>query len=450
MKRLTILILLAFAISCTLSAQTLTRDNHTRLYGYKNTDGGWQIAPQFQYAYPFQGHFKKFAVVKLDHQWGCCDEKGNLVVRAIFHSAEEAEEAGKQWEEGGEPGKWVYPAQNPADGLWGFVDYYGGWKHQPVYDDVRPYVGTEPMSYATVKTGDRWGCIDRKGIMVIAPVFMEQEHAHLAGQQWINGLHYDTWRYPTRSKENQMWGYVNYLGRWVVQPEYQQCDFFGNDHNYIYAQVKKDDRWGSIDRNGKVISITIFPTMEIADYALSQLEHNRKVDGWRYPVTDIQTDKWGWVDYTGEWVIEPMYEGASHFVNDTGEFATAKIDGFWCSIAASGEWLSKNVFTLSREADRAGYEWDNNQELGHWLYPIKDRESNYWGWVNYKGEWVINPTFEDGKEFIYTWNNRTAPAKMDGRWGCIDHTGQFVVKNIYNTSSEADKAGRTWSGKTKF
>ena len=68
--------------------------------------------------------------------------------------------------------------------------------------------------------------------------------------------------------------------------EKTQCDFFGSDHNYIYAQVKKDGRWGSIDRNGKVISITIFPTMEIADYALSQLEHNRKVDGWRYPVTN--------------------------------------------------------------------------------------------------------------------------------------------------------------------
>lgn len=450
MKRLTIFILLTFALCGGAFAQTLSMDKSTKLYGYKNSDGAWQIAPQFQYAYPFEGKFKRFAVVKQDHHWGCIDVRGEMMIRNVFHSAEEAEVAGKKWEEGGEPGKWVYPAQNPADGKWGFVDYYGKWKFSAEYEDVRAFVGTEPMAYATVRTDGRWGCIDSKGVMVIEPIFMEQNDAHQAGEQWINGRHYDTWRYPTKDKQTGLWGYVNYLGRWVVMPQYEDRDFFGPDHNYIYAQVKKDGRWGSIDRNGKVVSITIFPTMEIADYALMQLEHGRKIDGWRYPVTDIETEKWGWVDYTGEWVIEPIYDGASHFINDTGEYATAKLEGFWCSIAANGEWLSRNVFTLSREAARAGYEWDNGQELGHWLYPIRDKETNYWGWVDYKGQWVINPTFEDGKEFIYSWNNRTAPAKMDNKWGCIDHTGQFVIKNIYNSSSEASIAGRKWSEKNKF
>ena len=450
MKKLTIFILLTFAVLGTLSAQTLTRDKFTRLYGYKNADGGWQIAPQFSDAHSFQGHFKRFAVVKLDGRWGCCDVKGQMIVRNLFHTANEAESAGKHWESGEEPGKWIYPAQNPATDKWGFIDYYGHWKFEPEFQDARPFFGTEPMNYATVKLGDRWGCIDGKGVMVIAPVFMEQEHADLAGKQWINGLHYDTWRYPTQSIENGLWGYVNYLGRWMVQPEYEDYDYFGGDHNYIYAQVKKNGRWGSIDRHGKVVSVTIFPSMDIADYALSQLEHRRDIEKWRYPVTDIETGKWGWVDYAGEWCIEPIYDGASHFVNDTGEFATAKSDGFWCSIAANGEWLSQNVFNVSREAERAGYEWDNEQELGHWLYPIKDQSTGYWGWVNYKGQYVIQPTFEDGKEFIHTWNNRTAPAKMDGKWGCIDHTGRFVVTNIYNTSSEASNAGRKWSGKVKF
>lgn len=450
MKRLTILILLTFAVLGSVSAQTLTLDKSTKLYGYKNTEGGWQIAPQYQYAYEFEGKFKRFAVVKLDSYWGCADVRGEMIVRNIFHSAVEAEAAGKQWEDGGEPGKWVYPAQNPADGKWGFVNYYGEWEFQPVYEDVRAFVGSEPMNFATVKTGGRWGCIDGKGVLVIDTVFMEQQHANLAGLQWINGLHYDTWRYPAKSKATGLWGYVNYLGRWMVQPEYEDYDFFGTDHNYIYAQVKKNGRWGSIDRNGKVITHPIFFTRAEADYALLQLEHNRPISEWRFPVTDVETGMWGWVDYAGEWVIEPIYQGASHFANDTGEYATCKLDGFWATIGSSGEWLSKNVFTLSREAERAGYEWDNKQELGHWLYPIREPRSGYWGWVNFKGEWVIDPTFEDGKEFIYTWNNRTAPAKMDGRWGCIDHTGQFVVKNIYETSSEASNAGRQWSSKSKF
>ena len=279
---------------------------------------------------------------------------------------------------------------------------------------------------------------------------MEQEHADLAGKQWIHGRHYDTWRYPTKDKESGLWGYVNYLGRWVIDPVYEAFDYFGPDHNYIYAQVKKDGRWGSIDRNGNTVSKCIFYTRDDADYALSQKEHGRNINDWRLPVTDIASGKYGWVDYEGEWTISPVYEGATHFINDTGEFATCKLDGKWASINNNGELLSQNVFILSSEAYQAGYEWDNNQELGHWLYPIQNPATGYWGYVNFKGQWVIQPTFEDAKLFIKTWNNRAAPAKMDGRWGCIDHTGQFVVKNIYTTSAEAYEAGRRWSEKNKF
>ena len=119
-------------------------------------------------------------------------------------------------------------------------------------------------------------------------------------------------------------------------------------------------------------------------------------------------------------------------------------------ISDTGDDLSRNVFTLSSEAWLAGNEWDTGQELGHWLYPIMDQGTQAWGYVDYKGEWVIKPTLEDAKLFTYVWNDRVAPAKMDGKWGCIDHTGQFVVANIYNTSAEAQIAGRRWAEGRKF
>ncbi|MCR4828479.1 MAG: WG repeat-containing protein [Bacteroidales bacterium] len=450
MKRYILAIIVLAMAAGSVEAQKLAINPGTKLYGYKNSDGGWQIAPQFAYAYEFQGHFKRFAVVKIDKTWGCIDDRGQLIVRNIFFSKEEAQAAGLEWERGDEPGKWLYPAQNPADGKWGFVDYYGNWKFEPQYEAATTFQGDEPMSFALVRIASRWGCIDRKGVVVVEPVFMKQEHADLAGKQWIYGRHYDTWRYPTQDKESGLWGYVNYLGRWVINPIYEDYDYFGNDHNYVYAQVKHNGRWGSIDRNGNTISRCIFYTREDADYALSQLEHGRPIADWRLPVTEIGTDLHGWVDYRGEWVIAPIYQDATHFTNDTGEFATYKLDGLWGSIDNKGEHLSLNVFILSSEAWQAGYEWDNNQELGHWLYPIKNAATGLWGYVNFKGSWVIEPMFEDAKLFIKTWNNRAAPAKLDGRWGCIDHTGHFVVHNIYNTSAEAYEAGRRWSNKQKF
>ena len=45
---------------------------------------------------------------------------------------------------------------------------------------------------------------------------------------------------------------------------------------------------------------------------------------------------------------------------------------------------------------------------------------------------------------------RIAPVKQSGRWGCIDHTGRFVVTNQFNSSSEAYVAARQWAEKQKF
>lgn len=458
MKRFFFLLTSVCLLSSSVLAQTLAFDDISMKYGYKNTNGTWQIAPKYQVAFAFQKSDRKFAVVKYDGRWGCIDVAGNMIVRNIFPTQEEAQEAGNQWYAAEEPGKWIYPAQNNHDGLWGFVNYYGEWKFEPVYQRAGHYYGTDPMSFAPVKQEGRWGCIDAKGILVINNVFESEEDAIEAGQQWIVGRHYDTWRMVvTNPKNESRYGIVNYLGRWVVQPEYQMIRQFAGEHNYVYTQAKIRNRWGNIDRNGRVVSDFIFSKESDCVYALSQIEHGRPLDEWRLPEMRTDTNLWGWVKPNGEWAIQPIYLEVSNFPNDTGLFATAKCDnGFWASIDADGRLLSKPVFILSSEAAKAGKEWDDNQkgieeaELGHWLHPIQDVNTGHWGYVDFEGNWVILPRLEDAKPFINTWNNRVAPAKQEGRWGCIDHTGQFVVKPIYNNSADAYVAARSWGAKKKF
>ena len=264
------------------------------------------------------------------------------------------------------------------------------------------------------------------------------------------------------TNERGRWGAVNYLGRWVVQPRYQMVRQFPMEHNYIYTQAKSRGRWGNIDRNGNIISDFIFSKEKDCVYALSQIEHGRPLDDWRLPEmrTDSNADgtyPWGWVRADGSWAIQPLYLEVSHFANDTGLFATAKCDnGLWASIDNMGNLLSKPIFVLSSEAAKAGREWDLNlqdvedAELGHWLHPIKEEGSGHWGYVDFEGNWIIQPRFEDAKPFIFKWNNRVAPVKEAGKWGCIDHTGQFVVKPIYNNSADAYVAARQWGTKKKF
>lgn len=458
MKRYLTIIMVLCALTCSTLAQTLAFDDVSMLYGYKNSNGAWQIAPQYQVAFAFQHQTRKFAVVKFDGRWGCIDDRGNMVVRNLFKTQEQAQLAGEQWYGAEEPGKWMYPAENPTDHKWGFVNYYGKWKYEPCYEGAGEYIGEDPMSFAAVKKDGRWGCIDAKGIQIINNVFESREDAEEAGRQWVVGRYYDTWRKAvTDPRSPAMYGVVNYLGRWVIQPTYQMVRQYASGHNYIYTQAKSRGRWGNIDRNGNVISEFIFSKESDAVYALSQIEQGRPLDDWRLPEMRTDTALWGWVKANGSWAIQPNYLEVSNFPNDTGLFATAKCqNGLWASIHADGRLLSMPVFTLSSEAAKAGKQWDDNEkgiedaELGHWLYPIKETTTGHWGYVDFEGRWVIKPRFEDAKPFIFKWNNRVAPAKQEGRWGCIDHTGQFVVKPIYNNSADAYTAARRWGAEKKF
>lgn len=282
-KILILLFIAAMSAPVLVCGQTIATDGNSHLYGFRDSKGGWQIAPRFQKAYPFCNGVRRCAVVKYDNRWGCIDVDGNMVVRNIFATREEAENAGREWVRNDEPGKWIYPARNPADGRWGFVNYYGQWKYQPIYEAANTYIGKDPMCFATVRADGRWGCIDGKGILIINNIFLTSEEAEEAGRQWISGKLYDIWRMPALHPKTGRWGYVNYLGRWVIDARYEECRHFGDDNKYLYTQVKQEGRWGNIDRNGNVVTDYIFASQEDAAYALVQFEHNRPLPDWRLP-----------------------------------------------------------------------------------------------------------------------------------------------------------------------
>ena len=45
-----------------------------------------------------------------------------------------------------------------------------------------------------------------------------------------------------------------------------------------------------------------------------------------------------------------------------------------------------------------------------------------WGFINEKQQWVIQPKFEDAKEF----QNGKAAAKLNGKWGFINKRGEWL------------------------
>ena len=62
---------------------------------------------------------------------------------------------------------------------------------------------------------------------------------------------------------------------------------------------------------------------------------------------------------------------------------------------------------------------------------IGDNKTGRWGFVNIKGEFIINPKFIDARGF----NDSLAAVKVstDGKetWGFIDVNGKFIIEPIY-------------------
>ena len=61
---------------------------------------------------------------------------------------------------------------------------------------------------------------------------------------------------------------------------------------------------------------------------------------------------------------------------------------------------------------------------------LKTKDGTKWGFINEKGEFVINPHFEFASDFQ---KNGLATVKKDGKFGCIDKEGNFVIPPKFET-----------------
>ncbi len=168
-------------------------DDATGKLGYMNTKGEWAIAPVFDEIYsefPANDSRDGYSVVKINGKWGTINKKGEFVSRPVFESQKNASWARDWIQQGSAVGKYTHPIEDPQTGLYGFVNILGNWTIPPRYDDFYNSElgiwGGIHRNFCTVKTNGKWGCINRKGEFVIAPIFKEAIDAHEAGYAWEN------------------------------------------------------------------------------------------------------------------------------------------------------------------------------------------------------------------------------------------------------------------------
>lgn len=237
-------------------------------WGYINADGRWAIPAKFLWAGEFKEGRAAVFVPSVERsgllKYGFIDTRGELIIPAIYARVHDFFEGA---------------AAVMSAGVWGFINLDGQWLNAQRYEDAKDFA----EGLAAAKEKGLWGFVDRSGIFLIRPQFEDVK-------SFAQGL--------APVKIDSRWGYIDRTGRWVLEPQWSVANNFSNglaiaDGNYI-------DQTGKVSINGGRFG-------EINDFS----EGFASVE---VPIKHrFSTSKWGYIDRTGSFLIDPRFELARSF-----------------------------------------------------------------------------------------------------------------------------------------
>lgn len=297
---------------------------------------------------------------------------------------------------------------------------------QPKYDSASSFSeGLAAVGSYEDEDGYIYGYIDKTGKYVIEPKFEESFDAEfesagnfIDGIARVGGLYIDKTgkciTEPTISfvdkfseglaaaeNNNGKWGYIDKTGKFVIDPKFDGTYAFNDG----YGIVNLDGDYVYIDKNGE--AKIFFPNQHFYYLGSSNIDIEEPYSNWILEFSEglaavgiLDKDKnrkWGYIDKTGEFVIEPKfiyYEGESSYLSNgnVGNF----VEGL-APVAVE----------------------DENGEMKY-------------RYIDKKGEFVIKPKDygeEDFSEGLKAVGIEDENGKM--KYGYVDKTGKFVVEPKY-------------------
>jgi hypothetical protein len=165
-------------------------------------------------------------------------------------------------------------------------------------------------------------------------------------------------------------------------------------------RIEEDGKWGFINRSGDVV---IEPRYEDCYYQFSEGLAAVKTNG-----------KWGYIDSTNQMLIAARFDGAQSF---KGGIAAVRVgrpfegEGKWGYIDKTGKYLFEPTDALSYSGFSDG------------LMPVRKGEK--WGYLNTKGEWAIPSRFADANDFS---EGLAGVQDAGSTAGFIDLNGNWVIR----------------------
>ena len=237
----------------------------------------------------------------------------------------------------------------------------GGTTLAEVQADTRLAEGLVPLR----SIDGRWGYIDRNQTYVIKPQFE-------MAKKFSEGL--------APAALDKKFGYIDSTGRFVIQPQFAFAEPFSEGRALVFPDWGINFlghaegytlfvRAGYIDRTGKMVIRARFA--ENAHNFSGGLAAFKPGINYTYGQS-----KWGYLDKTGNWAIQPRFDIAEDFSEDLAAVC----------VRAQG--------------------------------PDRDQ----WGYIDKAGKFVIPPQYEKAQPFF----RGLAKVKTSNGWHHVDKQGKFA------------------------
>ena len=325
----------------------------------------------------------------------------------------------------------LYPMD--LNGKYGFIDKSGKTVIAPQFEEAGEFAD----GLAWIRQGSRSGYINTKGVVVINPQF-EVAWSFAYGRAAVKLCCGPS----ERNRGNDRFAFIDEGGKFISAPDFTWVGprFSGN-----LAPVKESTgTLAFIDRSGKVVLPSKWDTVRGTGFSAGLAAV--AVGG-----------KWGYIDTTGKWSINPQFDLAGDFadglapVTIAGKVGYIDKDGkfivnpqydsgaeFYEGLAAVGnEQRFGYIDTKGKQVIDLKYRWAGNFSYGLAGVRINDGWGG-WGYIDRTGKVMIAPQFELAMAF----QGELARVAADGRTTYVNKSGTIVVDPFLAELSHVDAAYR--------
>lgn len=280
---------------------------------------------------------------------------------------------------------------------WGYMNKAGELAINPQFESA----GSFFEGLASVKLNGKYGYIDNTGNFVI-------------NAQWdYAGAFEDGLAIVGNGKEDSKYGYIDKTGNYIVNPQFS----YARDFSDGLAVVKSNDKYGYIGKDGKY---AINPQF---DYAIDFKNGMAAV---------LSDNKFGFIDKNGKYVINPQFDYVDYnmmgfydpnFYYDMGVIPV-RVDSKYGFIDFSGKIvITPQYDSIYPKAADIDLQPKTGKE-GNYLIPVELNEK--WGFIDNTGKTIINPQFDSVTYF----HNGIAMVILDGKYGFINTDGKYTTNPI--------------------